>query len=85
MRIPEPKERKLQFLANRMITRTPEQYKKMSKVLDVWIQGRQKWPMSVCVKIKMFMHNNNINDKNMIAEIKDNRMINIKNKAMNDI
>ena len=41
--------------------------------------------MSVCVKTKVLVHNNNISNNNMIAEVKDNRIINIKNKAMNDI
>ena len=52
MRISEPKERKLQLLANRTITRTPEQYKKIFKVLDVRIQGRQKRPNECVCKEK---------------------------------
>ena len=41
--------------------------------------------VSVCLKRNAFVHNNNVNNKNMITEIKDDRMVNIKNKTMNDI
>ena len=41
--------------------------------------------MNVCVKEKVFVHNNNVSNNNMITEINDNRIINIKNKTMNDI
>ena len=34
---------------------------------------------------KVFMHNNNVSNNNMINLIKDNRIINIKNKTINDI
>ena len=47
------------------------------------IQGRQKRP-NVCVKEKMFVHNNASNN-NMITEMKRNRIINVKNKVMNDV
>ena len=40
--------------------------------------------MSVCVKEKEFVHNNASNN-NMITETKYNRIINVKNKGMNDI
>ena len=40
--------------------------------------------MSVCVKRKVLVYNN-INNENMITEIKDNKITNIKNKVMNDI
>ena len=40
--------------------------------------------MSVCVKEKVFVHNNASNN-NMITEIKHNRIINVKNKVMNDV
>ena len=73
------------LLVKRTITRTPEQYKKMSKILDVQLQGRQKRPNEcVCVKEKVFVHNNTSNN-NMITEMKHNRIINVKNKVMNDI
>jgi len=65
--------------------RTPEQYKKMSKILDVRIQGRQKRPsecVCVCVKRKVPVHNNNISNENMITEMEDNKIINVKNKVM---
>ena len=66
-RIPESKREKLQLLAKRTITWTPEQYKKVSKILDVRIQGRQKRPDEcVCVKEKMLVHNNNVSNNNMI-------------------
>ena len=40
--------------------------------------------MGVCVKGKVFVHNNAKNN-NMITEMKYNRIINVKNKVMNDI
>ena len=40
--------------------------------------------MSVCVKQKVFVHNNASNN-NMITKMKPNRIINVKNKVMNDI
>ena len=40
--------------------------------------------MSVCVKEKVFMHNNASNN-NMITEMKHTMIINVKNKVMNDI
>ena len=55
----------------------------MSKALDVRIEGRQKRPSEcVCVKRKVLVHNNNINNENMITEMKYNKIINIKNKVM---
>ena len=47
-RISESKKERLQLLAKRTITRTSDQYKKMSNTLNVRIQGRQKRP-SECV------------------------------------
>ena len=41
--------------------------------------------MSVFIKGKVFVHNNNISNNNMITEIKDNKRTKIKNKVMNDI
>ena len=41
--------------------------------------------MSVYVKRKVLVHNNNISNENMITEMKDNNINNIKNKVMNDI
>jgi len=38
--------------------------------------------MSVCVKRKAFLHNSNVSNNNMITEMKDNRIINVKNNAM---
>ena len=55
------------------------------KILEVRILGRRSDLVSVCVKRNVFVHNNNVNNKNMITEIKDDRIINIKNKTMNDI
>ena len=53
---------------------------KMSNILDVRIQGRQKRPSEcVCVKRKVLVHNN-INNENMKTEMKDNKIINVKNK-----
>ena len=40
--------------------------------------------MSVCVKRKVFVYYNTSNN-NMITKMKDNRIINVKNKLMNDI
>ena len=40
--------------------------------------------MSVCKEEKVFVHNNASNN-NMITEMKHNRIINVKNKGMNDI
>jgi len=34
----------------------------------------------VCVKEKVLVHNNNISNENMITEMKDNKIINAKNK-----
>ena len=53
--------------------------------MDVWIQGRQKRPNERVCKGKVFVQNNDVSNNNMITEIKDNRINNIKNKAMNDI
>jgi len=51
----------------------------------VRIQGRQKRPNEcVYVKEKVFVYNNTSNN-NMITEMKHNRIINVKNKVMNDI
>ena len=36
--------------------------------------------VSVCVKRNVPMHNNNISNENMITEMKDNKIINAKNK-----
>ena len=36
--------------------------------------------VSVCVKRKMLMHNNNISNEKKITEMKDNKIINAKNK-----
>ena len=41
--------------------------------------------MSVCVKEKVLVYNNNISNENMITKMKDNRIINSKNKNMNEI
>ena len=41
--------------------------------------------ISVRVNGKVLVHNNNVSKNNMITEIKDNRIINVKNKVMNDI
>ena len=41
--------------------------------------------MSVCVKRKVIVHNNSINNENMIAEMKNNKIIHAKNKDMNDM
>ena len=80
------KREKLQLLAKCTITRTPKQYKKVSKILDVIIQSHQKRPNEcVFVKGKVLVHNNNVSNNNMITEIKDNRIINIKNKTINNI
>ena len=47
------KKRELQLLGKRTITRTTEQYKKVSKkILDVRIQGRQKRPNECVCKGK---------------------------------
>jgi len=71
----------------RTITRTPEQYKKMPNTLDVRIQGHQKRPNECVCKKKGVLHNNisnnNINNENMITEMNDNKIINIKNKTYN--
>jgi len=40
--------------------------------------------MVVCVQGKVFVHNNASNN-NMITKMKYNRIINVKNKDMNDI
>ena len=79
------KREKLQLFAKRPITRTPEQYKKMSKILDVRIWGRQRRPNECVCKEKVLLHKNNVKKNNMITELKDNKIINIKNKAMNNI
>ena len=43
---------RLQLLVTRTITRTPEQYKKMSNTMDIRIQGRQKRPNECVCKGK---------------------------------
>ena len=50
--VPESKREKLQLLAKRTITRTLEQYKKMSNTLDIRIQGRQKRPNECVCKVE---------------------------------
>ena len=62
----------------------PAQYKKMSNTLDVRIQGRQKRPSECVCKGKVLVHKNNISNENMITEMKDNKIINVKNKVLND-
>ena len=57
----------------------------MSNTLDMRIQGRQKRPNECVCKGKVFVPNNNVSNNNMITEIKDKRIINVKNKGMNDI
>ena len=64
----------------RTITQIPEQYKKMSNFLDVRIKGHQKWPSECVCKEKDAVHNNNISNENKITEMKDNKIINAKNK-----
>ena len=39
----------------------------------------------MCVKGKVLVHKDNVSNNNMITEIKDNKITNIENKAMNDI
>ena len=41
--------------------------------------------MSACIKRKVLVYNNNVSNNNMITEIKDNRIINIKNRGINDM
>ena len=62
--VPESKREKLQLLAKRTITRTLEQYKKMSNTLDMRIQGSDL--MSVCVTEKVRVYKKNNVSNNMI-------------------
>ena len=84
-RISKIKKREIQLLLTRMITRTPEQYKKLSK--NPWTcESRvvNKRPNECVCKGKGVVHNNASNS-NMITEIKYNRIINVRNKDMNNI
>jgi len=56
----------------------------MTNTLDVRIQVVRSDLMSVCVMKKVLVHKNNISNNNMITKIKDNRIIKIKIKPMND-
>ena len=85
IRILESKERNSSFSRS---VRSHEHLNKIRRCLMPWTcESRvvRSDLMSVCVKEKVLVHKNNINNNNMKTKIKDNNIINVKNKVMNHI
>ena len=79
-RIPESKGRNSKLLVS---ARSHEHLNNIRKCPILWTcESRvvRSDLMSVCVKRKVLVHNNNISNENMITEMKDNKIINAKNK-----